>query len=529
MIPMDNFEPVIGLEIHAQLKTGTKMFCSCKTSSSEAPANTSICPVCTGQPGTLPVPNMQAVRLGAAAGLALGCDVKEVSVFARKNYFYPDLPKAYQISQSDNPLCENGSVELDIKAVKGGTYTKTVRVHRAHLEEDAGKSLHAPPFWLRGDCSRLNLEPIGHGSWAKRAGHAPGGAQLDYTLVDFNRCGVPLLEIVSEPDINSADEAYACLVEIKKLLQWVGVSSCDMEKGELRCDVNISLRPKGETRLGHKVEIKNLNSFKAVKDAITHEIARQTAALNLGETITRDTRLWNDKEQKTVSMRSKELAHDYRYFPEPDLAPLRITEAFREELKRELGELPKARKDRFISEYALSSYDAGVITGGKGLSAYFSACMAAVRTLKLNVPAKGILNLVSSEFLARLNGLKKDSMTLDPEDKELISPENLVKVAALTASGKLSASAAKTVFAKAWETGKDPQTLVKELGLAQVSDSGLIKEWALEAIAANPKAAEDFKKGNEKALGPIVGVIMKKSKGAANPAAASAMIKDLLK
>lgn len=497
---MTEFEPVIGLEIHVQLKTGTKMFCSCKTSASEASPNTSICPVCTGQPGALPVPNLKAVRLGAAAGLALGCELREVSVFARKNYFYPDLPKAYQISQFDKPLCGNGSVELDIKDGKGGTYTKTVRVHRAHLEEDAGKSLHAP-----------------------------GGAQPDHTLVDFNRCGVPLLEIVSEPDMNSADEAYACLTEVKKLMQWAGVSACDMEKGELRCDVNISLRPKGGTRLGRKVEIKNLNSFKAVKDAIAHEIARQTAALNNGETIARDTRLWNEKEQKTVSMRSKELAPDYRYFPEPDLAPLRITGAFREELKREMGELPRARKDRFKTEYGLSSYDAGVMTGGKGLSAYFSACMAAVRTFKLNVPAKSVLNLVSSEFLARLNGLKKDPATLDPGDKELISPENLARIAALTAAGKLSASAAKTVFAKAWETGKDPETLVGELGLAQVSDEGLIKEWAREAIAANPKAAEDFRKGNEKALGPIVGVIMKRSKGTANPAAANAAIKDLLK
>ena len=497
---MTEFEPVIGLEIHTQLKTGTKMFCPCKTSASEAPANTSVCPVCTGQPGTLPVANMKAVRLGAAAGLALGCEVNDFSVFARKNYFYPDLPKAYQISQFDKPLCGPGSVELDIKDDKGGAYTKTVRIHRAHLEEDAGKSLHAL-----------------------------GSAQLDHTLVDFNRCGVPLLEIVSEPDMNSADEAYAYLMEIKKLMQWVGISNCDMEKGELRCDVNISLRPKGETKLGRKVEIKNLNSFKAVKDAITHEISRQTAALNLGCTIPQDTRLWNEKEQKTVSMRSKELAHDYRYFPEPDLAPLKITPAFKEELKKEMGELPKARKDRFKTEYGLSSYDAGVVTGGKGLSAYFEACMAAIKTNGLAVPAKNVLNLLTSEFLARLNGLKKDSVTLDPGDKELISPANLAKVAALTAAGKLSASAAKTVFAKAWETGKDPETLVSELGLAQVSDTGQIREWAREAIAANPKAAEDFKKGNEKALGPLVGVIMKKSKGTANPAAANAVIKELLK
>ncbi|HBB65788.1 MAG: glutaminyl-tRNA synthase (glutamine-hydrolyzing) subunit B [Elusimicrobia bacterium GWA2_56_46] len=497
---MPEFEPVIGLEVHTQLKTETKMFCSCKTSASEAPANAFICPVCTGQPGALPTPNLRAVRLGAAAGLALGCEVSEVSVFARKNYFYPDNPKAYQISQFDKPLCENGAVELDLKDAAGGVRTKTVRVHRAHLEEDAGKSLHAI-----------------------------GSRQLDHTLVDFNRCGVPLLEIVSEPDLNSADEAYAYLMELKKLLQWVGVSNCDMEKGELRCDVNISLRPKGETKLGRKVEIKNLNSFKAVKDAITHEIGRQAAVLNGGGAVDQDTRLWNEKEQKTVSMRSKELAHDYRYFPEPDLSPLRISAAFKEELKKEIGELPKAKKDRFKAEYGLSSYDAGVVTGGKGLSAYFEACMSEVKRSGLAVPAKNVLNLIASEFLARLNGLKKDSVTLDPGDKELISPANLAKTAALTAAGKLSASAAKTVFAKSWETGKDPETLMGELGLAQVSDAGLIKDWAREAIAANPKAAEDFRNGNEKALGPLVGVIMKKSKGTANPAAANAAIKELLK
>jgi len=497
---MPEFEPVIGLEVHAQLRTGTKMFCSCKTAASQAPANTAICPVCTGQPGALPVPNAKAVRLGAAAGLALGCEIRGVSIFARKNYFYPDLPKAYQISQFDRPLCGNGAVELDIKDANGGTYAKTVRVRRAHLEEDAGKSLHAL-----------------------------GSAQLDYTLVDFNRCGVPLLEIVSEPDINSADEAYAYLMELKRLLQWVGVSDCDMEKGELRCDVNISLRPKGWTKPGRKVEIKNLNSFKAVKDAIAHEIVRQTAALNGGETITQDTRLWNEKEQKTVSMRSKEQAHDYRYFPEPDLPPLRVDAAFLEELRKEMGELPKARENRFKTEYGLSSYDAGVITGGKGLSDYFEACMTAAKDLKSGAPAKAVLNLLAGEFLARLNSLKKDPAALNPAYKELISPANLAKVAALTASGELSASAAKTVFAGSWETGRDPDALITELGLVQVSDESRLKEWAKEAIAAHPKAAEDFKRGNGKALGPIVGCLMKKSKGTANPAAANAAVKELLK
>ncbi|HAF96254.1 MAG: glutaminyl-tRNA synthase (glutamine-hydrolyzing) subunit B [Elusimicrobia bacterium GWC2_51_8] len=489
---MNNFETVIGLEVHAQLNTATKMFCPCPQADYKAGANSAICPVCTGQPGTLPAANVKAVELGVKTGLALNCRVNEISIFARKNYFYPDLPKSYQVSQFDRPLCEAGSVEIDLKP----SGSKTIRVARAHLEEDAGKSLHAL-----------------------------GSRALDYTLVDFNRCGVPLIEIVSEPDISSADEAHAYLTELKRILQWAGVSQCDMEKGELRCDVNISLKAAAVKELGQKVEIKNLNSFKAVKDAINSEIARQTAMIERGETVAQDTRLWNEKEQKTVPMRSKEMAHDYRYFPEPDLVPLRIAAARLETAKNELGELPRARKTRFMKDFGLNNYDAGVLTSDRCLSAYFEACMKEAPPSAAEGEAKAVANLITGEFFARANELK-----VNPEDylSKTISPVSLVKLAALTSAGKLSASAAKTVFAGSWGTGKTPEALMGELGLAQVSDSVQIEAWAREAIAANPDAAKDFKNGNEKALGPIVGMVMKKSGGKANPRLANEAIKKIL-
>ncbi|HAH32864.1 MAG TPA: Asp-tRNA(Asn)/Glu-tRNA(Gln) amidotransferase GatCAB subunit B [Elusimicrobia bacterium] len=486
---MSKFETVIGLEVHAQLNTATKMFCSCQLADYMAPANSSICPVCTGQPGALPVTNSKAVELGVKAGAALNCHVNGISVFARKNYFYPDLPKSYQISQFDRPLCEAGSVEIDLKP----SGSKTIRVARAHLEEDAGKSLHAL-----------------------------GSRALDYTLVDFNRCGVPLIEIVSEPDINSADEAYAYLTELKRLMQWAGISQCDMEKGELRCDVNISLKAAGTQELGHKVEIKNLNSFKAVKDAINHEIGRQTSMLESGETVAQDTRLWHEKEQKTVSMRSKEMAHDYRYFPEPDLVPLRITEDRLEAAKAKIGELPRARKARFMKDFGLNNYDAAVLTSDRYLSEVFDASMN--KTTKVN--AKAVTNLIAGEFLARANELK-----IQPEDylsPKTILPANLAELAGMVTAGTTGPSAAKTIFAASWETGKKPEILLRELGLAQVSDTAQIEAWAKEAIEANQGAAQDFKNGSEKALGPIVGAMMKKSKGKANPKLANEMIKRLL-
>ena len=487
---MNEFEAVIGLEAHAQLKTASKMFCPCPQADPGAEPNSHICPVCTGQPGTLPSLNKKAVELGIKAGIALNCRVNEISVFARKNYFYPDLPKAYQISQFDRPLCAEGGVEIDLKP----SGTRTIRVARAHLEEDAGKSLHAL-----------------------------GSRALDHTLLDFNRCGVPLIEIVSEPDIRSADEAHACLAELKKLLQWADISECDMEKGELRCDVNISMSHAGTKEPGSKVEIKNLNSFKAVKDAINHETERQTALLKRGGTVERDTRLWNEKERKTVSMRSKELAHDYRYFPEPDLPPLCITAAQLEAAKAEAGEPPRARKARFARDFALNGRDAETLTSNRHLSGYFEACMKAAAAEKAE--AKTVANLITGEFFARANELK-----ITPENYLLkaISPLNLVKLAALSDAGRVSATAAKAVFAASWETGKDPAILLVELGLERVDNAARIEAWAREAIAANPGAAEDFKNGNDRALGPIVGMIISKSGGKANPRLAGEIIKKLL-
>ncbi|OGR42988.1 MAG: glutaminyl-tRNA synthase (glutamine-hydrolyzing) subunit B [Elusimicrobia bacterium GWA2_61_42] len=487
---MTDFEPVIGLEVHAQLKTAAKLFCRCAAGGFDAPANTNICPVCTGQPGALPAANAGAVELAVRAGLALNCRVNEVSVFVRKNYFYPDLPKAYQISQYDLPLCGAGEITIDLKA--GGT--KKVRVRRAHLEEDAGKLLHSPA----------------------------GGAQ-DHTLADFNRSGVPLLEIVSEPDLNSAEEAYSCLTELKLLLQWAGVCGCDMEKGELRCDVNVSLRPRGAATPGYKVEIKNLNSFKAARDAVSYEISRQAAALNNGETVARDTRLWDEKARRTEPMRSKEAACDYRYFPEPDLPPLRVAPELLAGLKSKTGDLPREARARFIRDFALNAYEAGVVASTRELAAYAEACMRHAATIGLG--SKPIMNLLGGEFLARVNENR-----IAPKDlaEKAIRPELLVKTAALASSGKVSASAAKTLFARAWETGRDPQALLEELGLAQVSDPAQLEAWAREAIAARPKAAQDLKAGNERALGPLVGLLMEKSAGKANPRAAGEVIRKIL-
>ncbi|NLI10926.1 MAG: Asp-tRNA(Asn)/Glu-tRNA(Gln) amidotransferase subunit GatB [Elusimicrobia bacterium] len=479
-----DFESVIGLEIHVQIKSKSKMFCSCPSPADDAPANTAICPICTGQPGALPALNGYAVFSAIKAALALKCEIRKESVFARKNYFYPDLPKAYQISQYDKPLAENGKVELPSG--------KFIRVKRAHLEEDAAKSLHAL-----------------------------GSQELDHTLVDFNRCGMPLLEIVSEPDIRTSQEAYEYLTELKKILRWADVSECDMEKGHLRCDVNISIRPMGDKNLGKKVEIKNLNSFKAAKDAIESEIKRQKELFLKGEEIAQDTRLWNEKLQQTISMRSKEMAHDYRYFPEPDLPPLILKDEEIEKAKKEIGELPVEKAKRYISEFSLTQKEAAALSENKHINSYFENILSLNKNKEV---LRQAVNLIMTQLFAKINELKiKENEIIEKS----ITAQNLLQIAELSVKGEISSAAAKKLFEICWDNSLSPAKAVEIHGLKQSGDIGEIEEWVKEAVSANPEAFTDFKNGNEKASGPIVGFVMKKSKGKANPKIVGEILKKI--
>ncbi len=479
---MKQYELVVGLEVHCQLATRTKLFCGCGTDGFGAAPNSRICPVCTAQPGSLPVLNARAVEHAFRAALAVGCRLNPQSVFARKNYFYPDLPKAYQISQYDQPFSEHGALEI----VAGGK-TKRIGITRIHMEEDAGKLLHEM-----------------------------GALKIDGSLVDLNRAGIPLIEIVSEPDIRTSEEAYAYLTALKEVIQFVGASRCDMEKGEMRCDANVSVRVVGAEKFGTRAEIKNLNSFKNVKDAIEYEFRRQVEIVESGGKIVQETRLWNAETQATRSMRSKEDAHDYRYFPDPDLPPLVADEAFIEKIRKSMPELPTARRARLTSELGLTAYDAEVLTGDRALADYFEKAAAAAP----KGAAKTVANILSTEMKARLNAENK-TVTESP-----VAAENLGKLAGLVVSGALSSKGAKDVFARMWETGRDPQALVAELGLAQVSDDGPVRDWVREAVAANPKAAADLKGGKEAAIGSLVGAVMKLSKGKANPALVNKLIKE---
>jgi aspartyl-tRNA(Asn)/glutamyl-tRNA(Gln) amidotransferase subunit B len=472
---------VIGLEVHVQLATKTKLFCACSTETFGKMANTSICPVCTGQPGVLPVLNETAVELGFVAASAVGCTIRDRSIFARKNYFYPDLPRGYQISQYDQPFSENGVLEIP------GPPAKRIGITRIHMEDDAGKSLHAI-----------------------------GSEELSYSLVDFNRAGMPLIEIVSEPDMRTPDEAYQYLTTLKTIMQYCGVSRCDMEKGELRCDANISVRHKETDEFGTKVEIKNLNSFKAVREALVYEYSRQCAAVADGETIRQETRLWDAEAGRTESMRSKEEAQDYRYFPEPDLVPLVADDKWVEAVRKKLPELPAARNVRFIKDYKLSDYDAGVLTADRHIADYFEKTIAASN----GAAPKSAANWVTSDLMGKLNGENKS--VLDSN----ISSEALGSLILLIDKGTINIKIAKEVFVKMWETGKSASEIVKESGLEQVQDSGQIAGWVEEAINENPKAVEQFKGGKEKAIGAIVGAVMKKSKGKANPAMVNKLIKE---
>ncbi|WP_428061241.1 Asp-tRNA(Asn)/Glu-tRNA(Gln) amidotransferase subunit GatB [Candidatus Avelusimicrobium stercoris] len=476
------FEPVIGLEIHVQLGSKTKLFCSCPNGvGDDTKPNTAICPVCAGHPGVLPVLTEGALELAVRAGLSMNCKTNEYSSFSRKHYFYPDLPKGYQITQNEEPINGAGYIEITF-GPKENLQKKRIGIHHAHLEEDAAKSSHF----------------------------------ADHSLVDYNRAGCPLLEIVSMPDLRSPDEAYAYLTEIKRLMRWVGASNCDMEKGELRVDVNISLRPKGQEKFGTRAEIKNLNSFKAVRDALNYEINRQTEILNAGGQVKQETRLWDKEELVTKPMRSKEDALDYRYFPEPDLPPVVLKHDWLENVKAHMPELPGAKEARFMKA-GLSAYDAGVLTSSREIAAYFEEVVKGGK-----VSLKTASNWIQTDLLGVLNAEKKEI-----QDSP-IPAARLAELLELVESGKINRKQGREVFDEIWKTGEAPAAVVQKRGMVQVSDEGQLEAWAKAAIEANPKAVADYKKGNKAAIGALVGGVMKLSKGKANPRIISQLLGKLL-
>lgn len=476
------FEPVIGLEIHVQLASKTKLFCACPNGvGEETKPNTAICPVCTGHPGVLPVLTEGALALAVRAGLAMNCKTNAYSSFSRKHYFYPDLPKGYQITQYDEPINGAGYIEITY-GPKDNLQKKKIGIHHAHLEEDAAKSSH----------------------------------EDTYSLVDYNRAGCPLLEIVSMPDMRSPDEAYAYLTEIKRLMRWVGASNCDMEKGELRVDVNISLRPKGQEKFGTRAEIKNLNSFKAVREALMYEINRQSEILNGGGRVIQETRLWDKQELVTKPMRSKEDALDYRYFPEPDLPPVILQEDWLKKVQAGMPELPASKEARFMKA-GLSAYDAGVLTSSREISDYFEEV-----TKGGKVSLKTASNWIQTDLLGLLHADNKEI-----EDSP-IPAAKLAELLEMTESGKINRKQAREVFEEIYKNGGSPAKIVEARGMVQVSDEGQLEEWAKAAMAANPKAVADYQKGNKAAIGALVGGVMKMSKGKANPRAISQLLAKLL-
>ena len=459
------YEAVIGLETHVQLKTNTKMWCGCANAYGSE-ANTNVCPVCLGLPGSLPVPNAEALRKTALTGFLLNCDVPDYAKWDRKNYFYPDNPKNYQLTQLDYPSTISGYVEFELEEV-----VRKVRINRAHLEEDVGKSFHFE----------------------------------DFSGVDFNRAGVPLLEIVTEPDISSADMAYEYLNALKSILQYGGVSDCDMEKGQVRCDVNISVRPKGEITLGKKVEIKNMNSFSGVRRAARYEIDRQIEVLNNGGALNQETRRWDAAAGITDSMRTKEDAHDYRYFPDPDLMPHRPSKEWLASVRDEVVELPLARKRRYMRSFRLPEGDAEVFVGDRQLGKYFEEVAEGFHNPKL------VANWVINNLQAKLveNGTSIADL--------VFSPRAIVELVELVEKGQISSKIAQEVFTDMFESGRDPKVIVEERGLSQVSDSNELEAFCRDVIEANPGPCEDFCKGKESALNFLKGQVMKASRGKANP------------
>lgn len=479
-----DYELVIGLEVHVQLKTNSKLFCGCSTKFGSEP-NTQVCPVCLGLPGVLPAANKKAIEYSLRTGLALNCTVQSYSKFDRKHYFYPDLPKNYQISQYDKPFSVNGWIDIKVNNEK-----KRIGITRAHLEEDAGKLVHT------GSTGQI--------------------AEAKESYVDLNRTGIPLLEIVSEPDMRTPDEAFEYLTALKSILQYIGVSDCDMEKGSLRCDANVSVRKTGEEKFGTKAEIKNLNSFKNVRDALTYEKVRQIQALENGEKIHQETRLFNADEGITYSMRSKEEAHDYRYFPEPDLLPFNITPEMIEEIKKDLPELPMARKTRFMEKYGLPEYDSEVLTSFKDTADFFEEC----------VKISGSPKLAGNFVMVNLTAMLKEN-DLDITESP-VTPANLAKLIKLIENNTISSKIAKTVFEEMFKTKEDPEAIVKNKGLVQISDDKEIGVLVEKAISENPSIVTEYKSGKEKVIGNLVGCVMKLSQGKANPQAVNRILKEKL-
>ncbi|OGV59442.1 MAG: aspartyl/glutamyl-tRNA amidotransferase subunit B [Lentisphaerae bacterium RIFOXYA12_FULL_48_11] len=467
----------IGLEVHVQLRTRSKMFCGCSTAFGAAP-NTHVCPVCLGYPGAMPVMNRDAVKMTIISGLMIGSRISEFSKFDRKSYFYPDMPKNYQISQYDKPLCVGGSVEIDIDGV-----SRRIGVTRIHLEEDVGKNMHFQ--------------------------HSSG--------IDFNRAGVPLMEIVSEPDISSPEEAFAYLLALKQILLYAGVSDCNLEEGNVRCDVNCSVRPEGQKEFGTKTEIKNLNTFKGVLNALKYEIPRQVDVLESGGKIFQETRRWEVETGVTIAMRSKEYAHDYRYFPEPDLAPVVTSCEQIEELRRNLPELPRTRRERFIQQYSIPEYDAGVLTADVAVADFFE------QSAKLSSNPKAISNWIMTEMLRLLSEREMDIR------KVVVTPAALAGLVKLVDEKVINSNSAKEVFALLFEKGGEPDQIVREKGLVQVSDSGAIEKFVDQAIAENAKSVSDYLAGKDVAAKYIVGQVMKMSRGKANPQLVASIIEDKLK
>jgi aspartyl-tRNA(Asn)/glutamyl-tRNA(Gln) amidotransferase subunit B len=475
------YQPVIGLEVHVQLATRTKIFCGCPTSFG-APPNTNVCPVCLGLPGALPVLSRQAVELAIQAGLALNCRINSQSIFARKNYFYPDLPKGYQISQYDRPVAEHGWVDIEVNGE-----SKRIGVTRVHMEDDAGKSIHE------------------------------GFRDSDrYSYVDLNRCGTPLIEIVSEPDMRNSEEAYQYLTQIKQILQYVAVSTCDMEKGHLRCDANVSVMLKGAEKFGTKAEVKNLNSFRFLKMALDHEIERQVALVEGGGRVMQETRLFNPDTGETVGMRSKEHAHDYRYFPEPDLLPLRVSDEWLNRIRESTPELPAARRARFVSSYGLREYDAEVLTLTRAIGDYFEDAA------HISGDARGSANWVMGDLAGLLKAAGKE-ITESP-----VSAENLGQLVALIAQNKINTKLAKEILPKMFESGEAPEALMKREGLEQISDTGALAKIVDEVIAANPKQVEQYRGGKTTVLAFFVGQVMKATRGQAAPDAVNKLLKEKL-